>query len=343
MKLSIRLKDGQDVFYSGQRVSGVVEVELTKSTKAHHLLLTATGVGKSKLYNEEFEKVVQNRSYLNRNVILWKKSDTNGGVLPPQTLNFPFSFCFDDNVPASVITESNCCSIQYYLKAKLVRPWKRNFSCRKDLTVVPYIDVNEPGFLASMIGSTQKFVSLPFRRSAGSLVTLEAGVDRTGYCPGESILVTAKVENNSKAKAKGIVAELIALATVNVGGLSILESWTVCDTKGAAIPPGKTERWNAMPLHLPKTPPSLPPSWCDLISLRYYVRIHVDVRGEELVTYFPIFIGSVPLDRTAIDFRQSEPPDYVDNSDEGLPFHADSAITLDSHAPLGLTPPPGFN
>ena len=278
--VQIFLEDDRNVFHPDCTVSGVVRLNVRgrRPIKALSLRVAAVGAAKTQLlFVDDFFSVDQTEVCLNEKIVLWTKNEANGGVISHGTHEYAFEFRLRPELPASIdVGKAKCCMVSYAIKAQLTRKWMSTVKCKKPFTVVPYVDVNEPTFAATTPSSCQ----------SKDGIFLKASIDQSGYCPGESILVTVEVENNSKSNARGILVELLAKADVRADNFADVDVWSVNDMKGAAVPAGAIERWDAIPLSVP---PMAPTTSSRLVDLSYCVRVSV----ETISAVFPIFIGSV--------------------------------------------------
>ena len=87
---------------------------------------------------------------------------------------------------------------------------------------------------------------------------------------------------------------------------------TVNNMKGAAVPAGAIERWDAIPLSVP---PTLSPTTLSrLVDLSYCVRVSI----ETISAVFPVFIGSV---RSESISKEGQLPEYFDIFGLDGPLH----------------------
>ncbi|KAG0437320.1 hypothetical protein HPB47_017494 [Ixodes persulcatus] len=131
-------------------------------------------------------------------------------------------------------------------------------------------------------------------------ISLYARTDRKGYCPGESIAITADFENLS---SRTVVphATLHQTQTFLAGGKSRSRHCKFTIVTGVAIQPGRSANWDAQLLKIPAVSPSI--TNCCLIHVEYAVRITLQIPGAyNLSVDLPIVVGTVPL--------RSRPPHY---------------------------------
>ncbi|GFY53667.1 arrestin domain-containing protein 3 [Trichonephila inaurata madagascariensis] len=142
-------------------------------------------------------------------------------------------------------------------------------------------------------------------------ISLYARTDRKGYCPGESIAITADFENLS---SRTIIphATLHQTQTFLAGGKSRTRHSKYTIVTGLAIQPGRTMSWDAQLLKIPAVTPSI--INCCLIRVDYAVRISLQIPGAyNLSMDLPVLIGTVPL-QNPIYYQPAPPYSELDMS-----------------------------
>ena len=127
--------------------------------------------------------------------------------------------------------------------------------------------------------------------------------DKGGYCPGEFIAFTVKVENQSTKQINAIYTSLVQ--TVNYCGqcVSILQGSyqtnhgvqrIIQRIEGSGISAGKTGQWSNGLLLVPDAPPTT--GGCHIITLSYAVDVTlVFHKANNLNIQIPITIGTTPF------------------------------------------------
>ncbi|KAH6939864.1 hypothetical protein HPB50_021910 [Hyalomma asiaticum] len=210
-----------------------------------------------------------------------------------------FNFTF--LLPSTGVTtsfEGKYGSIRYWLKAEVEKPWSFNHKTKKAFTVISPIDINRNEYLTAVESSVEK--TLCCWCCTSGPISLYARTDRKGYCPGESIAITADFENLS---GRTVVphATLHQTQTFLAGGKSRSRHCKFTTVTGVALQPGRSANWDAQLLKIPAVSPSI--TNCCLIHVEYTVRITLQIPGAyNLFVDLPIVIGTVPL--------RSRPPHY---------------------------------
>lgn len=213
--------------------------------------------------------------------------------------------------------------------------------------VMNRIDVNRPEFRVSEVklfsSSAGMFILSSGSFSTQSLVessveqrlycwcfisgpiSLHVRTDRKGYCPGESIAITARFENNSNRSLTPTVS-LYQTQTASAGGKCMLRKFKLTSITGLVIDPRSSVEWDAIPLKVPAVSPTI--NNCCLIRVEYFVRVVLEVRGgKNLTTDLPIIVGTVPFRTNSTNCNQLPPPPAVPCRTVALPPEAPPSYT----------------
>ena len=316
----IDLDNGDGVFYPGSTVSGRVNVQTSDQKKLRGIYLTlvgrayvnwseshTTGTGDDR--RTETVHYHDEEPYFNFRVNLWG-GDGREHFLQPGNYQFPFSFKLPE-VPLPTSHEGGTGHVRYLLEARLDRPWKFDHVTKRAFTILERVDLNlSQGDLAgARRGETQK--TLGFLCCTTGPLTLTASTDRGGYCPGEKILVTAQVANNTNKEMKRVKATLYRLVVFYAkerrqaggyvgghygGGGTRSRNDVVSQMQtNDPIPAGGNFEWNQQPLPIPPSPPSS--HTCRIIHTDYMLDIEVVVPTFSINLHLniPIVIGTEPL------------------------------------------------
>ncbi|XP_023932175.1 arrestin domain-containing protein 3-like [Lingula anatina] len=216
---------------------------------------------------------------------------------PRETLSdgrHEFEFCFE--LPFQCIAtsfEGKHGNIRYWLKGELEKPWAFNHKTKKAFTVISPIDINKQEYQLPVENSVEK--SLCCWLCISGPISVCARTDRRGYCPGESIAISADFENHS---SRTIIpyATLHQTQTFFANGKSRLRSTKFTVLTGLPITPGNRATWDAQLLKIPAVSPSI--INCGIIKVEYYVKVALHIPGAyNLSVHLPIVIGTVPYRR----------------------------------------------
>ncbi|KAK2174398.1 hypothetical protein NP493_802g03054 [Ridgeia piscesae] len=166
-----------------------------------------------------------------------------------------FSFGFDLPVEGIATSfEGKHGSIRYWLKAEMDKPWSFNHKTKKAFTVISPIDINKPEYLVSVENNTEKLLCCWLCTSGP--ISINARTDRRGYCPGESIAISADFENHS-SRTVIPYATLHQTQTFFANGKSRLRATKFTVLTGLSVTPGNRATWDAQLLKIPAVSPTI--------------------------------------------------------------------------------------
>ncbi|XP_023343516.1 arrestin domain-containing protein 1 isoform X2 [Eurytemora carolleeae] len=178
--------------------------------------------------------------------------------------------------------------------------------------------------------------------------------DRSGYVPGESIIFTAEVDNQSSKEMTNSTVQLVEKVTFKAGGHTRSTSRIIAEQQRGRIGPGDSDLWNKVAMYVPGLPPSNLGGSCNIIQLQYILQlvVHPSGVGFALTVSLPITIGTIPLQEYMNQFSYNSgigtappPPPAIYNSDPtqnqpgAIRFYAPGS---DINAPPPY-PPVGYN
>lgn len=292
---------GKRTFYPGEAINGTLRLKVNKELKLRGLRIEFHG--KAHVHWSETRGSGENRrtrhynnsqTYIDTLATLFGKAPGQSGndpVLQPGDYSYPFQFLIPNiNMPTSV--EGRYGYVRYWLKGIVDRPWRFDITTKAAFTMLEYVDINTPLLLQPCQIQEDRNVGCLCCVS-GPLSTI-VYTDRGGYCPGESIGVSAVINNNSKNEIIGLEIQLIQL-TVFIASGGKQKHWEdkVASMFQEGVKPGEETRMPMVPLPVPSLPPTM--TSCSCIRISYCLRLKVRVKGAFNSTLnIPITIGSVP-------------------------------------------------
>lgn len=182
-------------------------------------------------------------------------------------------------------------NVRYYLKGEVDIPWSFNYRTKKAFTVICPIDINRPQYQSPVEKEAEKsffcFLCTPGQ------ISLKASTNRSGYCPGESIVIKADFENNTN---RTVVPHAVLKQTqvFNAGGKVFKRNVKLTTITGVGIRGHKQANWDGQMLKIPPVPPSMSPQ--RLVGVEYNVclGLYVPFVGLKSLVSLPIVIGTVP-------------------------------------------------
>ena len=293
----IDVDNGDEVFYPGSIVSGRVNLQTSDQKKLRGIYLTLFGHAYVTWSEGSGEYRVQNQDeepYFKIRVNLWG-GDGRGRFLQPGNYQFPFSFKLPEvNLPES--REERIGRVRYWLEARMDRPWKFDHVTKCAFTILERVDLNlrREDLAIPRRGENQKTLGCLCYKTGP--LTLTASTDRGGYCPGETILVTAHVGNDTNKEMRRLKATLYRHVVYYARGSSTFRDDIVSQMQtNDPIPAGGDFEWNQQPLPIPASPPSS--HTCRIIHTDYMLDIEVVGPNHSINLHLniPIVIGTEPL------------------------------------------------
>ena len=355
----IDVDNGDRVFYPGSIVSGRMNLQTSDEKKLRGIYLTLVGrafvqwseshtTGTGDDQTTETVTYRDEEPYFNLRVNLWG-GDGGEHFLQPGSYQFPFSFKLPE-VPLPTSHENNIGHVRYWLEARLDRPWKFDHVTKRAFTILERVDLNlsQEDLAGARRGENQK--TLGFWCCETGPLTLTASTDRGGYCPGENILVTAHVENNTNKEMRRVKATLYRHVVYYAEGSFVSRNDTVSQMQtNDPIPAGGNFEWNQQPLPIPASPPSS--HTCRIIHTDYMLDIEVVVPTFSINLHLniPIVIGTEPLRSVyantalpTIGWGQSEAVNIADNQYTMGQTQFAPLFPMMQLPPTGENPPPQY-
>ncbi|CAJ0597278.1 unnamed protein product [Cylicocyclus nassatus] len=364
--LYITLTNSDDVYTPGSVVEGIAHLVLHEPMKARKLkiifeglactaclsTITAsnsftlwvwdTGVTSVTYIDPYFGKAI----YANDEIIAWTASPGEKEVLAVGTYQFQFAFKLPAELPPSF--EGIFGYIRYMVKMEIDRPWRFNKKDKKVFTVVPTFNLNSLSRTVMPVKETKgkNLGFILFRHG-------KCETNKSGFVPGEMVLVSIRVINDS---SKDIVKAEIKLIEVSNcvaswGGGNFPQSSFIAPaagdartqrrklaTKMAAFNDRRTQRRKLatgeqdadiaqkskgviqLYLQVPSTVPSF--DNCPIIKVEYFIEVKLTITGSinsKIEVEIPIVIGTVPVRGTYEDGVPSTSASAPPEKEEAMP------------------------
>ncbi|KAL9979577.1 hypothetical protein ACROYT_G017255 [Oculina patagonica] len=286
-------------FFPGEVINGNVNVKVNKELKLRGIRVEFHGEANVFLSGGDHrrKKPANSEVYIDLVATLYGKAPEQAGenpVLAPGEYSFPFQFHIpSENLPTSV--EGNFGHVRYWLKAFIDRPWRFDITTKAVFTVIEHVDINVAPTLLHPCQVEQE-EQYGFACFSGPLsVTLQS--DRGGYCPGESIAVSAFINNQSSSRICGveIILYQVSVYTLKTGKQFKRVTENVASVKRDEIRGCGDHHMEMVPLPIPSLPPTM--TSCRCIKISYEMKFIIHVSGwssKDFTLTIPITIGSVP-------------------------------------------------
>ncbi|XP_046549336.1 arrestin domain-containing protein 3-like [Haliotis rubra] len=214
-------------------------------------------------------------------------------TLPAGSYTFPFRYQLPYSLPPSF--EGSVGRIRYWITGTIDKPWKFDDRTKKVFTVAGQLDLNQrPEAMKVLRGEDEIYICCLCCESGPISCNFE--LDRSGYVPGESIPIKAKITNHSNRTIRGSSAVLYSMVTYYATTKSKTEENIIGKLSHRRILPGDSDTWNGDLLPIPPLPPS-DQRGCRIIGIEYYVKFSVVPTGpaSQLDIRLKIIIGTIPL------------------------------------------------
>ncbi|KAG7457938.1 hypothetical protein MATL_G00232500 [Megalops atlanticus] len=289
----IIFNDPSKVYYcSGDKVAGKIVVEVSEVTRVS--AVKVIGVGSAKVeYMKGKQRCREEMEYLKYEETLRlddQPADTDGSVILRPGNKYEYSFGFELPVQGQLVSsyKGKFGYVQYYVRALMERPAQPALECKKHFEVEEPLDVNTPDLMSPTGGMKEKKVTCMF--IPDGQVSLNAKIDRKGFCEGEDICIDAKFENTC-SRIVVPKAAIIAKQIYQANGRTKVFRQKLSSVRGNHIISGMCDAWQGKTIRVPKIKPSI--LGCNIIRVEYALMIYMHIPGsDKLVLELPLVIGS---------------------------------------------------
>ncbi|KAM6899514.1 thioredoxin interacting protein a [Xenentodon cancila] len=318
-------------FYcGGDTVSGHILVEVNEVTRVSAVKVLAVGCAKVE-YAKGKQRCRQQSEYLRHEEVLQlpdQATAEDGSVVLRPGNKYEYKFGFELPQQGQLVSsyKGKFGYVHYCVKGLLDRPQQSTLECKKSFEVEEPLDVNTPDLLSPTGGMKEKKVNLMF--IPDGQVSLNAKIDRQGFCEGEDICINAKFENTC-SRIVVPKAAIIAKHIYQANGRTKVFRQKLSSVRGNHIISGMCDAWQGKTIRVPKIKPSM--LGCNIIRVEYALMIYVHIPGtDKLILELPLVIGTAGLgsrsnsvssqegsvsnaSQSWVSLRMpSEPPSYCD-------------------------------
>ncbi|CAL1528125.1 unnamed protein product [Lymnaea stagnalis] len=283
-------------YLPGEKIEGKVSIELAKKIRISGVFINLFGGCQINRYGDDSD--IGSETYLSMHTSVFgnepKEAAGNYSLTAGQNV-FDFSFILPTTgLPSSFEGQYGC--IRYWLRLNLELPFsKLDKTWTHYISVVSRIPVHTPQGLLPVTAWNQKRVKIEKVGDIGMIV-LDASINKSSFCPGETILVDLVVKNETNKDVGVVRVTLLQKVTYSTGGF--IHGSTPKDLRtiqSLALLAGQVIRWEGEPLEIDLVPPSSStPNSSRLLNVQYDVKITVEVPFESnLDLRLPITIGTV--------------------------------------------------
>ena len=315
--------EGPGIFYGGQVVQGLVHVSNSECiSNVKNVQIKLIGFGevhwterksntRKSSDGERDEQYYETVHYRNHEDYISNKSILHQGPLAAGNHKFAFSFVLPPNLPSSF--EGQYGHVRYFVEAKLDRSGFFTFNKRTKqfVTINSICDLNNiPGVNNPQTNSNTKTFGFLFWKSAPLSATLR--IPRYGYTPGETIPISADVENLSDKRMNSTKVRFYQDVTFRATNGTKNTTKLLQEARQGPIGAHSVDYWDKHPLPIPAVPPT-GLGGGGIIDVRYRLEFIVDPSGigSKLTVSMPIMIGNIPL-RSAFQPNVPAQPNQLD-------------------------------
>ncbi|XP_053691121.1 arrestin domain-containing protein 2-like [Sabethes cyaneus] len=307
LKFHIILDRESLLYLPGQVLAGRVLLETQENTAVlglhFHVLGECTVHVAKGATTRRREKSYDKENYIDFRMKLLDDFDNKAILLAPGVHCFPFKLGLPVSLPSTFIGQHGW--IQYYCKTSLQESSGITHRNQQVFIVLNPIDLN----LEDPLLSDPVEASLSHRVGVGYLggtIRCNIGLDKRAYVPGENILLTGEIRNQSNVTVKALKYALIETIQYYAHGKLLHQE----RRELAAVVRDRIKSGGRDVLqngHL--TVPPLPPTnllGCHLIRIQYSVCILIEpnLMERQQVLKVPITLGTYPFKRDDQDLRE---------------------------------------
>lgn len=314
----VDIDGNKDVFFAGDEISGSVTLQVNKPMKCSLIDVKlaglsycywtterTTGSDTNNLPHRDYNVHVGRQELLQKRAVVFSGYSSTQNKYPPGKQIYRFTFNLPNHLPSSF--EGSIGFIRYYIEVEIYRPrslhsTKPNHKVRKHITVMEKIDMTTPVFLTAPRGSRQQQIGNLCCVSGN--VSMQAKLDKSGYCPGEHILIQAEVENDSSRDLVGMKASLVQTTTFCASNARRRSSKEIGRVYGRQVAAGNEQYWKSHALPVPLIPPTI---YTRPVQVSYAVIFKVKIpREPSLNMALNITVGTAELPPS----YDTNPPQY---------------------------------
>jgi len=279
----------KQAFCAGSTMNGKVVLQLEKANKVDKISVSFSG--KAYIFVSEFEQELKKErcshidsdqeSLVDFTTTVWSGSNQ----LDAGRHTFPFSIEIPHSLPSSFYCENlKGCHIAYSLKATVVRPKKKEQSTEIPVSVSNVVDVGQSSFVnPQCVSSAKEKYSLLQCFSNNGHIAMAITTNHSGYCPGDSMIISADLENHTNSKVSSIQTALVR---------NVMHKDHLHKNYCTVIEKSEDDKiWTKKTLLIPSTSPSIID--CDLVKVTYELRVKLKLTNKsKLIATLPITIGN---------------------------------------------------
>lgn len=295
------------VYYSGQKVSGEIQLNTIKSKNIRAIYITITGYAEVRFSEdddtERFEQTEKHSEvYRADEQYLFVRKYVEGTPcgesfdFEPGSYTYKFEAEIPETAPTSFDGEFG--QIRYEVDLVIDRAWRYNNVFKQPFTVIHPLDLNEDNAYRKLLrkmDAKNKWGGM----CLGATLLIRVDIPHSGYAPGQIIPIHVFIKNFSLSNCDQVKLKLKRyvkytsmepkVKTKEIGFIVLQEHFK---------PRIKFKKKNIYPIiPLPSIPPTTVGT-CKLIEVSYKIHIKalIDAFSKSLKMRIPITIGTVPIE-----------------------------------------------
>lgn len=315
------------VYYSGQTLTGHVELRLDNPKKVKNLKLIISGCAEVKWTKNKIsrkngaaashsrrlkrETYTGKEEFITSEVALIPRVNDDAIEIPAGTHEYKFS-C---QIPTQAATsfEGEHGKVRYTIRAVLDRPWKFDQTCTIAFTVLQPLDLNEEVAKHGQpktIDRSRSFWFWPFV-SGPMCFSIELPV--SGYVSGQKIPISINLSNASNVPIRGIRSKLVRIVNF-ISQTPSRKIKTVRKTVAKILTPitnDKSDQYT-QDMIIPATAPT---GKCSILTVDYELKVLMKLGGcrSNKEYTIPVTIGTVPFTTSSRASAPSPSPPPVED------------------------------
>ncbi|XP_042235431.1 arrestin domain-containing protein 17-like [Homarus americanus] len=291
-KFDIVLDPHQQSYCSGEDVVGRVLVHSDCITSCRAILVKARGFAKVEWENEAYG---EEEVYFENIVTVWSGT-SHGDNLPAGEYGFPFLFKLPLNIPRSF--EGTYGHVRYQIEAKAEIPWGADQFSSFFFKVDCKYDLREDDKASEALMFHKESTACLCCREEGPII-ISLCADKTGYIPGEHVLLTGEVTNRADSPVVSSNITLVETIRYNIRTMHKKKKTTLKTIERSGIPAGETAVWLSIPIYIPEGATCL--QYCGIMEAIYDVTITFTIGFcSEISVTQSITIGTIPVGKVTL-------------------------------------------
>lgn len=312
LKFLIKFENDNLVYMPGQLIRGRVLVELEEQMTLMGVFFHVVGECTVKVDDSHNKKPAHKENYIDFKMRLLGEQGGGPIRLSAGIHSLPFQLGLPLGVPSTFLGQHGW--VQYFCKAAIKEETGLVHKNQQVFIVISPIDLNlEPPTLAEPFHCEVEHTLGMSCLSAGPVIC-RLKLDGGGFVPGESIGISATIDNQSKVTIKKTTARLTeTIHYLSNNKVVKTEVRELCRVSRGKVRPGDTDDWRNEQLLVPPHPPSNLRG-CHLMDVQHDVMFTVkpDSLEKEVKLQLPVTLASYPYRNSDGTLRKKRGAHYPD-------------------------------